>query len=57
MILDQRLWSGAHPTVAAILAGAEVTETGLHFDFGSGNTLDIAGIFDANLLLGDILFM
>jgi hypothetical protein len=34
-----------------------VTETGLHLDFGNGNTLDILGIFNANLLADDIRFM
>jgi hypothetical protein len=51
------LWSGPPPSIASILAGAEVTLTGLHLDFGLGNTLDIAGIFNANLLSDDILFV
>ena len=57
LVLDLRLWSGPPPAMADLLAGAQVTEMGLHFDFGPGNTLDIAGIFDANLLMGDILFV
>jgi hypothetical protein len=40
-----------------LLATATVTIEGLHFDFGAGNTLDIRGIFDANLLADDILFI
>ncbi|MDP3196162.1 calcium-binding protein, partial [Tabrizicola sp.] len=57
IVLDRALWSGVAPTVASILSGATVTDAGLHFDFGNGNSLDIHGIFDANLLLDDILFM
>ena len=57
VLLDPHLWNGPPPALATLLAGAVVTESGLHFDFGSGNTLDIAGIFDANLLAGDILLM
>jgi serralysin len=54
---DKQLWGGAPPTVANLLASATVTEFGLHFDLGAGNTLDIAGIFNANLLADDILFL
>jgi hypothetical protein len=56
IVLDLRLWSGPPPAVASLLAGAVVTQTGLHLDFGGGNALDIAGIFDANLLSDDISF-
>ncbi len=55
--LDRQLWSGSPPTVANLLAAATVTSDGLHFDFGAGNTLDISGIFNANLLADDILFI
>ena len=55
--LDLDLWPAGAPTIADLLAGAIVTETGLRLDFGDGNTLDIAGIFDANLLLDDIMFV
>lgn len=59
IVLDRALWagSGGVPSVASILSGARVTDAGLHFDFGNGNTLDIHGIFNANLLSDDILFM
>ena len=57
IVLDRALWQGTAPAVASLLTGAAVTETGLHFDFGNGNTLDIHGIFNANLLADDILFM
>ncbi|MGB4908424.1 MAG: calcium-binding protein, partial [Tabrizicola sp.] len=55
--LDLHLWEGPPPSIASLLSGAVVTATGLHFDFGHGNMLDIAGIFDANLLADDILFL
>jgi Ca2+-binding RTX toxin-like protein len=54
---DRQIWSGMPPTVANLLATASVTDIGLHFDFGAGNTLDIVGIFNANLLADDILFL
>ena len=57
IVLDRALWGGVAPDVASILAGATVTDTGLHLDFGGGNSLDIPGIFDAHLLAGDILFL
>jgi Ca2+-binding RTX toxin-like protein len=57
IVLDRALWQGVTPTVASLLSGATVTDTGLHLDFGNGNTLDIHGIFNANLLADDILFM
>ena len=49
------LWQGAQPDVAALLAEAEVTATGVVLHFGGGATLDIRGIFDASLLADDIL--
>ena len=55
--LDLHLWDGPPPSITSLLSGAVVTVTGLHFDFGHGNMLDIAGIFDANLLADDILFL
>jgi Ca2+-binding RTX toxin-like protein len=57
IILDLRLWDGPPPAIADLLHGAIVTATGLRFDFGQGNTLDIQGLFNANLLADDILFM
>ncbi|WP_374395519.1 hypothetical protein [Tabrizicola sp.] len=57
IILDLHLWEGPPPAVASILSAAVVTSTGLHIDLGGGNSLDIAGIFDANLLADDILFL
>ncbi|MFO1201061.1 MAG: hypothetical protein U1E58_00280 [Tabrizicola sp.] len=57
LLFDKAIWNGLAPAVAAVLATATVTETGLHFDLGAGNTLDIVGIFDANLLADDILFV
>ena len=55
--LDLHLWDGSQPAIASLLSAAVVTSTGLQIDFGGGNTLDIAGIFDANLLADDILFL
>lgn len=55
--LDLTLWDGPPPALASLLSQAVVTSTGLHLDFGGGNSLDIAGIFDANLLADDILFL
>ncbi len=55
--LDRQVWSGSIPTVASLLSVAVITDTGLHFDFGPGNALDIVGIFNANLLADDILFI
>ena len=57
IVLNRALWSGVAPTIQSILAGATVTADGLEFDFGNGNTLDILGIFDANLLADDISFI
>ncbi|MBN8629830.1 MAG: hypothetical protein J0L76_03125 [Rhodobacterales bacterium] len=57
ILLDLHLWDGPAPDVATLLSGAVVTSTGLQLDFGAGNTLDIAGIFDANLLADDIRFL
>ncbi|WP_374374087.1 hypothetical protein [Tabrizicola sp.] len=57
IVLDLHLWEGSPPGVASILSAAVVTSTGLHIDLGGGNSLDIAGIFDANLLADDILFL
>ncbi len=57
IVLNRALWSGVAPTIQSILAGATVTADGLEFDFGNGNTLDIVGIFDANLLADDISFI
>ena len=55
--LALHLWEGPPPDIASLLSEATVTSTGLHLDFGGGNVLDIAGIFDANLLADDILFL
>ena len=55
--LDTNLWDTARPDLADILATAVVTETGLFMDLGDGATLDIAGIFDASLLVDDIVFL
>ena len=55
--LALQLWDGPPPGIASLLSEATVTSTGLHLDFGGGNMLDIAGIFDANLLADDILFL
>jgi Ca2+-binding RTX toxin-like protein len=55
--LALHLWEGPPPVVASLLSEASVSSTGLHLDFGGGNTLDIAGIFDANLLADDIRFL
>jgi Ca2+-binding RTX toxin-like protein len=57
IVLDADLWTGAPPDVADLLATAMVTETGLLLDLGQGATLDIRGIFDASLLVDDIMFL
>ena len=57
IVLDAGLWEGAPPDVADLLATAVVTETGLMLDLGQGATLDIRGIFDASLLVDDIMFL
>ena len=55
--LDATLWDTPPPDLADLLATAMVTETGLFMDLGAGATLDIAGIFDASLLVDDIVFL
>jgi Ca2+-binding RTX toxin-like protein len=57
IVLDLRLWMAPAPTIASLLGRATVTDMGLHLEFGGGNTLDIHGIFNANLLADDILFI
>ena len=55
--LDRGLWGDDPPDAAGLLASATVTTTGLLLDFGDGNSLDIRGIFNATLLVDDILFL
>jgi serralysin len=57
IVLDRTLWQGTAPTVASLLASALATEAGLQLNFGNGNTLDIHGIFNANVLVDDILII
>jgi Ca2+-binding RTX toxin-like protein len=55
--LSSGLWSGPPPDIGTVLAGAEVTGTGLRLHLGDGTSLDILGIFDASLLADDIVFL
>jgi hypothetical protein len=43
--------------VAALLAEATSTETGLILALADGATLDIRGVFDSTLLADDFLFV
>jgi Ca2+-binding RTX toxin-like protein len=55
--LSRSLWSGVPPEISAVLAVAQVTATGVSLTLANGHTLDIRGVFDASLLLDDIVFL
>ncbi len=55
--LSRSLWTGAQPGLSAVLAGAQVTATGVFLTLPNGHVLDIRGVFDPSLLLDDIVFL
>ncbi|WP_309667651.1 calcium-binding protein, partial [Tabrizicola sp.] len=59
IVLDAALWAGTAPSIEQLLASdnVTVTATGLILALASGATLDIRGIFDASLLVDDIVFL
>ncbi|MFC3085607.1 hypothetical protein [Tabrizicola soli] len=57
ILLSAALWPGDPPPLAALLAGATVTDSGLMLDFGAAGSLDIRGIFDATFLVDEIQFL
>ena len=56
ILIDAALWGQGPPAAEDLLAGATVTATGLVLTFDNGASLDIRGIFDASLLVDDIVF-
>lgn len=55
--LSSSLWSGARPSVAAIVDAAIVTSAGTVLVFQGGQTLTIEGLRNPDLLLDDIVFV
>ena len=54
--LSTALWAGPPPSIAEILATATTTAGGILLTFG-GQTLEVRGITDPNLLSDDIIFV
>ena len=54
LFLDDMLWGEAQLTVQEVLEFAAVGPNGVVFDFGSGDTLTLSGIYDVPSLADDI---
>jgi Ca2+-binding RTX toxin-like protein len=57
ILLEDDLWDGVPPSVAALLASVTVNDLGLTLALPDGGLLDIRGVFDATLLWDDFLFV
>lgn len=57
LVLDSALWGGGARSLSQLSAYAEMTESGIQFDFGNGHILTLTGVTDLNILHNDLDFI
>lgn len=57
LVLDEDLWGGGLTAAQVISGFASTVAAGVRFDFGAGNSILLAGLASAGLLVDDLAFL